>query len=253
MWTVGSMWVVMSTTTDGRPARDMSHRAGTIVEVVDMTRSTRTTTAEDPRDALVAWLWTDEASRAARAELHRFGLDLYDAADLLNDVAVRLLTADITTTIDNPAGYVRRSMRLRAIDLLRGEQVRTHESLPDTFDEADDDAGADVAEVAIASQVEDAVRRSLFVALTRAKAWMVAAALNTLTLRMHPEVAVPPEAPDHAETWSALWLAGERGCFGDDAAARQARSRKLRAVEGLLIEVAEAVVGHGAGRDDDDA
>ena len=220
------------------------------------------TTNEDPRLRLVAWLSTDEAAAAARSELRRFGLDLYDPTDLLNDVAVRLLTAEVSAAIENPAGYVRQSLRLRAIDLLRGERVRTHEPLPDLFDDIDgDDDADDPAAVATLAAVEDAIRRSLFAALAgRTRTWTVAAALGTLTLRVHPDVAVPTLIPHpggsatqaQADRWAALWLAGETGCFADGDAARQARSRKLREVERLLRAVAEAVLG-GRGGDDDDA
>jgi DNA-directed RNA polymerase specialized sigma24 family protein len=230
-------------------------------EMADMDHDTTTDTAtdDDPRLRLVAWLSTDDAFAAARSELHRFGLDLYDPVDLLNDVAVRILTAELGAAIDNPAGYVRRSLHLRTIDLLRGERVRPHEPLPDLVDHGhpvhDDDGDDDPADLVVAAHLEDAIRRALAVALHRTKAWTVAAALSTLTLRTHPDVALPDGLPEpggsatraQADRWAALWLAGERDVFPDDGdadpAVRQARSRKLRAVEQLLLAVAKAVLG----------
>jgi hypothetical protein len=210
------------------------------------------------RLALVAWLQTDDALAAARSELHRRGLEQYDALDLLNDVAVRLLTADLAATIDNPAGYARRSLQLRTLDLLRGERLRPHDPLPDGFDETEvAHEDHDPAVLATAAALEDAFRRALTASLAGARTWTVAAALSTLTLRTHPDVALPDDVPEpggsasaaQADAWAALWLAGERDVFGEGAAARQARSRKLRAVEDLLRSVAGAVLGGG----DDDA
>ena len=214
-----------------------------------------------PRTALVAWLQTDDALAAARAELHRRGLELYDAMDLINDVAVRLLTVEATVTIDNPAGYARRSLHLRTLDLLRGARLRDHDPLPEGFDDSGDaldEDDADPADVAGALALEDAIRRSLGWCLERSKTWTVAAALTTLTVRTHPDVALPDGVPEpggsasaaQAAAWAALWLAGERDVFGDGAAQRQARSRKLRAVEDLLVSAARAVLEGG---DDDDA
>ena len=213
---------------------------------------TRATTNDDPRQQLLAWLWTDEAMAAARSELHRLGLDLLEPHDLLNDVAVGLLTAELTATIDNPVGYARRSLRLQAIDRFRGERVRAHEPLPDLFDDTldDDDDGASPGDAAVAGALEDGIRRSLFVSLHGTKTWVVAAALNTVTLRMHPDVQLPDSAPrpdggaprGQEDRWAALWLAGERDCFDAGDAARQARSRKLRQVDRLLAAVAEGVL-----------
>jgi hypothetical protein len=214
-----------------------------------------TTTNPEARLRLVAWLATVDAFAAARAELHRLGLDRYEPVDLLNDVAVRLLTADLASDIDNLAGYARQSLRLRAIDLFRGERIRAHEPLPDLFDDTGVVGpgvgdGDDPAETAALADAEDAIRRALFLALARTKAWVVAASLATLTLRAHPDVELPTTVPrpggsaTQAQTdrWAALWLAGEVDVFGDGDAARQARSRKLRQVEQLLVAVAGAVL-----------
>src|SRR4051794_3143714 len=193
-------------------------------EMVDMR-----TTRDDDRLRMVAWLMTDDAFAAARAELRRQGLDLYEPADLLNDVAVRLLTAELAEPIANVAGYARRSLRLRAIDLLRGERVRPHEPLDDVVSEPADDDADDPAETAALAAGEDGIRRALHLALARTRTWTVAAALATVTLRVHPDVQLPDTIPHpggsategQADRWAALWLAGEVGVFGDDAAARQ--------------------------------
>lgn len=207
---------------------------------------------------IVAWLASADARAAARHELGRLGLDLYDPDDLLHDVAVRLLRADLPA-LDRPIAYARRSVQRRALDLLRGERVRPRAAADGDPDEtatiADDgDAPADLA---AAGAAEDAIRRALFAVLGRAKTWTVAAALSTLTLRMHRSVQLPAAAPrpetdepDKADRWAALWLAGETDVFPDIAAGRadtpavrQARSRKLRAVDELLRSVAAPIVG----------
>lgn len=205
---------------------------------------------------IVAWLASADARAAARHELGRLGLDLYDPDDLLHDVAVRLLRADLPA-LDRPIAYARRSVQRRALDLLRGERVR-----PVTDGEPDEtatiaDPGDAPADLAAAGAAEDAIRRALFALLGRAKTWTVAAALSTLTLRLYRSVPLPAaaprpetEEPDKADRWAALWLAGETDVFPDLAAGRadtpavrQARSRKLRAIDDLLRSVAAPIVG----------
>lgn len=215
--------------------------------------------------AMVAWLGTDDARAAGHAELHRYGLDRYDVDDLLHDVAVRVLRAELPPHVANPVGYARRAVARRASDLLRGDLVRDrHRAFTPIYD--DDDNGADpvegvgaptsVADDVVATALEDAIRRGLARSLASTKTWTVAAALNTLTLRVHPDVALPDERPrpdvldaDKADRWAALWLAGEADAFaaGDGPAARKARSRKLQAVDELLRAVATSV-GLAAGR-----
>lgn len=210
--------------------------------------------------ALVAWLGTSDARAAARSDLRRAGLDWYDPDDLLHDVAVRLLRADLPERIDQPVAYARRAVQLRATDLLRGDLVRDrHTVVPEADAEldlaADGDADARPDELAAAAAAEDAIRRALHLALATTKAWAVAAALNTLTLRVHPDVQLPSAAPrpdagdeDKADRWAALWLAGESGVFvpEDTPAVRKARSRKLQEVDRLLRAVAASVLGtHG--------
>lgn len=219
------------------------------------------TGTQHQRDQIVAWLASADARAAARHELRRLGLDVYDPDDLLHDVAVRLLRADLPA-LDRPVAYARRSVQRRALDLLRGERVRRHHDEGALEEPATiADAGATPAELAAAGAAEDAIRRALFAALGRAKAWTVAAALSTLTLRMHRSVPLPAAAPrpetdepDKADRWAALWLAGETDVFPDagtgrtdSPAIRQARSRKLRAVDELLRSVAGPILGahHG--------
>lgn len=216
----------------------------------------------DSQRTMLAWLGGDEARVAARSDLRRAGLDGYDGDDLLHDVAVRLLRAELPDVIANPVGYARRAIQLRATDLLRGELVLDrHRAFVDRKDD-DTDALADVAdpsapdeEVAVGS-VEDAIRRALARSLVRTKTWTVAAALNTLTLRVHADVQLPENAPhpdvddaDKADRWAALWLAGEVDVFAsahvdkETAAVRKARSRKLQEVDRLLRSVAESILG----------
>lgn len=233
------------------------------------TRTDRSPLAASRR-AMLAWLVTADARAAARAELHRAGLDGYDADDLLHDVAVRLLQADLAAAPDNPVAYARRAIGRRAIDLLRGDLVRRANNVPSfrTDDDGDGDkrdpltaladGDADPSESTIEAAIEDGIRRALHLALSgTAKVWAVAAALTTLTLRIHPEVALPDDAPrpeviddDKADRWAALWLAGEVEVFPsvaegrpDDPARRQARSRKLRTVDELLRSIAASVLG----------
>lgn len=221
------------------------------------------TDTQHQRQQIVAWLASADARAAARHELRRLGLDAYDPDDLLHDVAVRLLRADLPA-LERPMAYARRSVQRRALDLLRGERVRPaiagHDDATEpAFEPADGAAGP--ADLAATGAAEDAIRRALFATLGRAKAWTVAAALSTLTLRMHRSVQLPAAAPrpdtdepDKADRWAALWLAGETDVFPDPAAGRtdtpavrQARSRKLRAVDELLRAVAGPILGahHG--------
>lgn len=210
------------------------------------------------RQQIVAWLASGDARAAARHELHRLGLDVYDPDDLLHDVAVRLLQAELPA-LDRPVAYARRSVQRRALDLLRGERVRRLHVSDGEHDEslAVADAGATPADLAAAGAAEDAIRRALFAVLDRTKAWVVAAALGTLTLRLHRSVQLPTGTPrpetdeaGKADRWAGLWLAGETDVFPDAAAGRtdtpairQARSRKLRAVDDLLRAVAEPIIG----------
>jgi hypothetical protein len=234
----------------------MSQPAGTIVEGGGMEERTQSAS----RQRMVAWLLSDDARAAARSDLHRLGLDVLDADDLLHDVAVSLLRVALPAELDNPVGYARRALSRRATDLLRGELVRRAHDLPllQTDDEAPltelvDAADLSPADAAVLATLEDGIRRALQVALAEAKAWTVSAALSTLTLAVHREVALPSGAPE-TDRWAALWLAGERDVFPDgdarpdDAARRQARSRKLRVVDDLLRRIAVAVLGA-----DDDA
>ncbi len=221
---------------------------------------------------LLAWLHTADARAAARSDLHRMGLEWHDPEDLLHDVAVRLLRARLPEHIDNPVAYARRSIQLRATDLLRGDQVRDRHTatVPAHHDERDDDprlyrpdpVAPAPDEVALARAAEDGIRHALHLALVTTKAWAVAAALNTLTLRLHQDVQLPEEVPhpdavdeDKADRWAALWLAGEAELFPDPhagridgAAVRKARSRKLQEVERLLRSVAASVM-EGRGSD----
>ena len=229
----------------------------------------------DVRWRLVAWLQTDDARSAARADLHRLGLDVYEPDDLLNDVAVALLRAQLPTDLDNPVGYARRSLQRRATDLLRGELTRRDHQVvarphdgeddgrrPSDADDRADDAAPTPDDVAVLAASEDGIRRALFAALGATRTWTVSAALSTLTLLVHPDVALPDDAPTPGtglesanDRWAALWLAGERDAFPDDdhpdtPARRKARSRKLNDVVQLLQRVAAAVLG-GRGDDDD--
>lgn len=221
-------------------------------------------TATQQRQQIVAWLASADARAAARHELGRLGLDVYDPDDLLHDVAVRLLRADLPA-LQRPIAYARRSVQRRALDLLRGERARPTIAGPDQ--EATEpvtepaEGGAGPADLAAAGAAEDAIRRALFATLGRAKTWTVAAGLTTITLRMYRSVQLPAAAPrpdadepDKADRWAALWLAGETDVFPDPAAGRadtpairQARSRKLRAVDELLRAVAAPILGihHG--------
>jgi hypothetical protein len=121
-------------------------------------------------------------------------------------------------------------------------------------DAADPSPLASPADIAAATAMEDAVRRALHVALATAHAWLVSASLGTLTLRIHPDVAVPVAAPvpdnGDADAWAALWLAGETSAFPDpDAgrpdspAVRKARSRRLQQVDHLLRTAAADALG----------
>jgi hypothetical protein len=214
------------------------------------------------RTEMVAWLQGDEALAAARSDLRRQGLDLYDPRDVVHDVIVRILRA-AEVPIDNPVGYARRSIQRRVTDLLRGDLVRDRHHAPPSRPLDDDEDGPDVADpsplaspadVAAAKAMEDAVRRALHVALATAHAWLVSASLGTLTLRLHPDVAVPAAAPvpdnGDADAWAALWLAGETAAFPDAAAGRpdspavrKARSRRLQEVDRLLRTAAADVLG----------
>lgn len=228
-------------------------------------QTTDGTALDGSRLAMLSWLMSADARSAAASELHGLGLSFYDPDDLLNDVAVRLFQS--MTVPDNPVAYARRAVTTRAIDLLRGERVRRDRTAPLLLDDdevrtvpdlADDDAGpSDVVALAAA---EDGIRRRLHVVLAgTAKVWTVAAALTTLTLRVHRDVALPDAAPrptgddeGKADRWAALWLAGETDVFPDpeagrhdDPARRQARSRKLRDVSQLLHEMAASILGGG--------
>ena len=228
------------------------------------------TAIADARTQMVNWLLDTEARQAAKAELRRSGLDTYDPSDLLNDVVVSVLQANFDAVVDNPIGYARRALTNRARDLLGADMVRRRRladhppTVGDEDDELDplvqleDPAALDPQLLAAARAVEDELRRRLHLVLARTKPWTVAAALTTLTLRLHDDVAVPDEAPvpevghrDKADRWAALWLAGERGAFpgadgrSEDAAMRKARSRKLQDVDALLRHVAGVVLGGG--------
>jgi DNA-directed RNA polymerase specialized sigma24 family protein len=219
------------------------------------------TTAEGTRRQMVDWLLGREARLAARAELRRYGLDAYDPDDLVNDVVVRLLQAELDGGVDHPVAYARRALTNRARDLLGADRVRRRRAdAPPTRDDGDDAAAVvdvedpaalDPGLVASARAVETDLRRRLQLALVRTRTWVVAAALSTLTLRLHDDVAVPEGVPapevgsrDKADRWAALWLAGERSAFAGSGAVetmaiRKARSRKLKDVDALLREVAE--------------
>ena len=225
--------------------------------MTDPARHDTQQTPDPARLAMLSWLMTPDARSAAASELHGLGLSFYDPDDLLNDVAVRLLRSG--TVPDNPVAYARRAVTTRAIDLLRGERVRRDRTTPlllddEPIDLADGDAGP--SDVVALSSAEDGLRRQLHVVLAAtSKVWAVAAALTTLTLRLHRDVALPEDAPrpdaddeDKADRWAALWLAGETDVFPspgepDDPARRQARSRKLREVSRLLQELATRTFG----------
>lgn len=218
-------------------------------------------TAEGARRQMVDWLLGSEARVAAQAELRRYGLDAYDPGDLVNDVVVSVLAARFDAAVDQPVAYVRRALTNRARDLLGADKVRRRRAAPppvanddeggDAVADVEDDTALDPELVASARAVETDLRRRLQLALVRTKTWVVAAALTTLTLRLHDDVAVPDGVPapeaghrDKADRWAALWLAGERAAFAGAGAAetdavRKARSRKLKDVEALLREVAE--------------
>jgi DNA-directed RNA polymerase specialized sigma24 family protein len=225
----------------------------------------------DARQQMMSWLLGEEANKAARAELRRYGLDLYDPTDLLNDVAVRVLQLDPHLPIDNPTGYARRAVTNRARDLLSADKVRRrHLTAPigkdgdddrDVTDDVPDPGALDPAVVAAVDAAEDDLRRALQLALDAQRAWVAAAAMATLTLTLHLAVARPDGAPEpavgtpgQADRWAALWLAGERSAFADpsnatggknaeDQAMRKARSRKLKEVDALLVQMASAVLG----------
>lgn len=223
------------------------------------------------RDRMVAWLLDAEAAKAAKAELRRFGLDFYDASDLINDVVVSVLQADFDVAADNPVAYVRRALTNRARDLLRADGVRgrrladvrvTEDGTGEQHDplaQMADPAALDPSMLTAARAAENELHRHLQLALARTKVWIVAAALTTITLRLHDDVAVPDGAPqpevghrDKGDRWAALWLAGEVAAFPDaaggepeTAAMRKARSRKLQDVDALLLSAFESLRAEG--------
>jgi DNA-directed RNA polymerase specialized sigma24 family protein len=229
------------------------------------------------RTEMVAWLQGDEALTAARSDLRRQGLDVYDPADVVHDVIVRILrTAADEAPIENAVGYARRAIQRRVTDLLRSDLIRDRHRAPvirptdehptgDPLDAAapapDPSPLASPADVAAVRAMEDAVRRALQLALATTRAWIVSASLGTLTLRVHPDVVIPDAAPvpenGDADAWAALWLAGETAAFPDPAggrpdgpAVRKARSRRLQEVDRLLRTAAADALGleEGVGR-----
>jgi len=214
-------------------------------------------------DKMTTWLMTADARAAAGRELHRLGLGFYDPDDLLSDVAVRLLSAQLTGARDNPVGYARRALANRAIDLLRGQRAKPVVPFPTV---GGDDNGDDVHEVdhpdhgalpddlAVGHEAERSMRRGLLLHLSRVKAkkvWSVAAAVTTLTLSLHRDVELPADAPQpdggseiQADRWAALWLAGEGHHFPTSTgrketnAIRKSRSRALDAIDAVLHKVA---------------
>lgn len=229
-------------------------------------------TDDDRLEGMLRWLQTAEARAAAASELSRRGLGMLDADDLVNDVVLRLARAELPADLRNPVAYARRSLTMQATDLLRGERVVQRrraavvvvvvvaadgdDGLGPLVDVADPDAVDPSVDAALAG-VEADLRRALHrrIAVARVRVWAVAAALTTLTLRVHRDVALPAAAPEpevgspaKADRWAALWLAGEHDVFPDeervdDQARRKARSRKLQEVERLLADVAATVLG----------
>lgn len=224
-------------------------------------------TDDDRLEAMLRWLQTAEARAAAASELSRRGLGMLDADDLVNDVVLRLARAELPADLRNPVAYARRSLTLHAMDLLRGERVVQRRRAAVVVD-GDGDGGLGALDVADPDAVDPSVeatlagveadlRRALHrrLAVARVRVWAVAAALTTLTLRVHRDVALPAAAPEpevgspaKADRWAALWLAGEHDVFPDnervdDQARRKARSRKLQEVERLLADVAGSVLG----------
>lgn len=146
---------------------------------------------DERRSRMLRYLVSDDARAAARAELRRRGLDVHDPDDLLHDVALRVLRAELPDDLVNPVAYARRALTYRATDLLRGERVRSRHEEPwarpsgDEDDEPGDPLAAAVEPDAVdpgveaaAGAVEDALRRALHLrlALARTKVWAVAAA-----------------------------------------------------------------------------
>lgn len=227
-----------------------------------------TGTSAAVREEMVRYLLGSDARAAARSELHRRGLDLLEPDDLINDVVLRVLRSNIADHVQNPIAYARRALTHRAADLLRGDLARREHVAPAHHGRDDDDTSTvepsdrdalDPAVEAAIRDMEDALRRALHLRLGHrgTKVWAIAAALTTITLEVHRDVAVPDDVPEpeaasraSADRWAALWLAGEDGVFADPAngrhdgpALRKARSRRLQEVDRALQEAAARVTG----------
>ncbi len=205
------------------------------------------------RRLMLDWLLSADAKAAAGAELTRRGLTYYDGDELISETYLKLARTALATVPDKPVAYARTALANAALDLLR---ARRPASPTDFDDEATHVAAPHHLEpdnIVELTNHQDDIRRSLHASLASTKSWIVAAALNAVTLAAHPDVQLPARVPrpadpsdGQADLWAALWLAGERHVFAskadpdDSAKRRQARSRALKKVTQLLISAARA-------------
>jgi len=203
-------------------------------------------------DAVALWLMRAEGSAALGRVLRRYRLpDAFDAELTVAVIHAAELMDARGEAIDNVAAWTQRTLRLRALDLLKSpgsrRAVAPHDQ-PDTdlaagIAESDDP----LAELELQMEVDD-LRRSLGARWADAHPWRVSGSLTFLSITCDGAVAgescpqpISGATERDAALWASLYYAGERDLFptgpgSDSAAQRQQRKRRMTHVSSLVGE-----------------
>jgi hypothetical protein len=219
-----------------------------------MEATTGSEAIRDP-DRVALWLASAVGVGVVEATLRRFRLPQSFDTDLVGMV---LHAADLMTArgqrIDVIEAWARRTLRLRAMDLVRSPRAagRTIDvdldgDGPDTLPPVPEGVDEVLGTVALGG-----IRRSLQRRLAAAAAWPVSASLTYLCVAIDggapgtdcPQPQAGADDLDGAH-WAGLHYAGAVDCFApageaDSPAMRQRRKRRIDQVRAVLIESFDA-------------
>lgn len=201
-----------------------------------------------------------DVARAARE--HRLGTMVeHELASKVQDAAFSMDRRG--ELITSPAGFVRQVLSRRAIDLVRGEIRRRNRWVRPKIDENGEWAEVEVAAPEepelVELEHEEALEQLRGIALDArltAQPWQRSALLTYVAVRVESlepgQRCVRPRGgttAHKAALWVGLWYAGQRSTLEGDGgsdAARQARSRQLRALSELHAQMRDTMrAAHG--------
>ncbi|MEO6125238.1 MAG: hypothetical protein ABIR32_16150 [Ilumatobacteraceae bacterium] len=215
-------------------------------------------------DRVALWLASPEGTAALRWSLEKLRLPVAFDTDLVGMVihaADRMVQRG--DVIESVPAWTRRTLRLRAIDLMKSPRGRPAFIQPEDVDSpagAGTDA-ADAAELVAAMDLAE-IRREIAGRWDDRSGWTRSASLTYLSVAIDgcaPGVSCPAPIGGadefDAAHWAGLHYADQRQCFApfgerDDNTIRQRRKRRIDDVRKILVDAYVRTQADGSGAGD---